>query len=308
VLAGAVPKVVRHDAEKWLKYFLTQREITFLRTLRAAPAVTTLAAHASVDVGVVTGKNEFFVLSAEQVDRLGLGGHTVPVVSRSVHLQGTCLDAAEWRSLAAAGDRVHLLRLGPLDGARPSSRLASYLRRGEASGFHHGYKCSIRDPWYAVPSVWVADAFVFRQIYDFPRVVLNQAGATSTDTIHRLRSKAAPGRLVSNVYTHLTAASAEIEGRSYGGGVLELEPTEAERLLVPANLGAALPLAECDRLVRAGRIDLVLAANDALLLRGQLGLSRTECALLRGVWIKMRDRRLVRRRARRPPRPRAAGA
>jgi adenine-specific DNA-methyltransferase len=296
VLAGAMPKTVRHDGEKWLKYFLTEREITFLRALRAAPCTTALATHASVDIGVVTGKNEFFVLSADQVDRLGGGDHTVPVVSRSGHLKGACFSTAEWQGLAAAGDRVHLLHLAPLNGSRPSPRLARYLRSGEAGGIHRGYKCSIRAPWYAVPSVWVPDAFLFRQIYDFPRLVLNQAGATSTDTIHRLRGRAAPDQIVSSLYTHLTAASAEIEGRSYGGGVLELEPTEAERLLVPAELGAGLPLAECDRLIRAGRIDQVLAENDALLLRGRMGLSSGECTMLRDAWIKMRDRRLARRR------------
>jgi len=296
VLAGALPKTVRHGDEKWLKYFLTEREITFMRTLRAAPVTAALAAHASVDVGVVTGKNEFFVLSDDRVDRLGVGGHTVPVISRSAQLLGACIGAAEWQRLAAAGDRVHLLHLAALDAARPSPRLASYLRLGEANGFDKGYKCSIRVPWYAVPSVWVPDAFLFRQIYDFPRVVLNQAGATSTDTIHRLRGIAAPEQIVANLYTHLAAASAEIEGRSYGGGVLELEPREAERLLVPARLGAALPLGECDRLIRAGRIDQVLGENDALLLRGEMGLSAAECAMLRDVWVKMRDRRLARRR------------
>jgi adenine-specific DNA-methyltransferase len=309
VLARTLPKTVRHDDEKWLKYFLTEREIALMRALRAAPSITALKTHASVDVGVVTGKNEFFVLSKGQVDRLGVASYTVPLISRSAHLQGACIGTAEWQSLADAGDRVHLLHLAPLNGSKPTPRLASYLQCGETNGVHQGYKCSIRLPWYAVPSVWVSDAFVFRQIYDFPRVVLNQAGATSTDTIHRLRSKAAPDHLVSNVYTHLTAASAEIEGRSYGGGVLELEPTEAERLLVPAKLGAALPLAEADRLIRAGRIDQVLIANDALLLRGEMGLSRAECTALRDIWIKMRDRRLVRRRrGRRSPQRKDADA
>ena len=90
-------------------------------------------------------------------------------------------------------------------------------------------------------------------------MVLNASGATSTDTIHRLRSKGAkPERVIANTYTWLTAASAEIEGRSYGGGVLELEPTEAERLLMPAKLNGAMPLTEVDQLVRAGRLDSVL--------------------------------------------------
>jgi hypothetical protein len=72
-------------------------------------------------------------------------------------------------------------------------------------------------------------------------MVLNKAGATSTDTIHRITCKGEkPERVISNTYTWLTAASAEIEGRSYGGGVLELEPTEAERLLMPAVLNGAM--------------------------------------------------------------------
>ena len=55
---------------------------------------------------------------------------------------------------------------------------------------------------------------------------------------------------MSDPYAHLAAASVEIEGRRYGGGVIELEPTEAERLLSPANLVAALPVGEFDRPAR----------------------------------------------------------
>ena len=301
VLAGAVPKTIRHDEEKWLQYFLTAREIDLMRELRGAAAVTTLRTHAAVDVGVVTGSNAFFVLSRRRIEELALEACALPLVSRSAQLKGARITEAEWRALAAAGDRVQLLHLAPLNGAPLAPALASYIREGEAGGIHQAYKCSIRSPWYAVPAVWVPEGFVFRQIHDFPRVVRNQAGATSTDTIHRLRCTADPELVIASVYTHLTAASAEIEGRSYGGGVLELEPTEAERLLVPARLAAALPLAECDRLVRAGKLGQALAESDRLVLAGQLGLSRADCAALREIWVKMRDRRIARRRVRRPP-------
>jgi len=307
VLAGGAPKTIHHDSEKWLKYFLSEREITFMRALRDGSVATSLETHAHVDVGVVTGKNEFFVLSGEQVEQLGLSAYTTPLVSRAVQLQGARIKAADWRALAAGGrDRVHLLHLAPLDGAKLTGTLARYVRAGEESKIHHGYKCSIRKPWYAVPSVWVPDCFLFRQIHDFPRVVLNQAAATSTDTIHRMTCKSPAASVATNLYTHLTAASAEIEGRSYGGGVLELEPTEAERLLVPTKLAPAMPLAECDRLVRAGCLDKVLAENDRLVLRGGMGLSQSDCRLLRGIWEKMRDRRKARRR--RPRRDRAGSA
>ncbi len=321
VLAVAVPKTVRHDEEKWLQYFLTAREIDLMRELRGAPAVSALRAHAGVDVGVVTGSNEFFVLTRRRVEELGLeaAACTRPLVSRSAQLKGARITAAEWQALAAAGERVQLLYLGPPkgspkgppkgapkeapNGAPLAPALASYIRQGEAGGVHRGYKCSIRSPWYAVPAAWVPEGFVFRQIHDFPRVVRNEAAATSTDTIHRLTCRADPELVIANLYTHLTAASAEIEGRSYGGGVLELEPTEAERLLVPARLAVALPLAECDRLVRAGKLGQALDENDRLVLAGELGLSRGDCATLRAIWVKMRDRRIARRRVRRPPSP-----
>jgi adenine-specific DNA-methyltransferase len=298
VLAGAQPKTIRHDNEKWLKYFLSEREITFMRALRDAGVTANLSAHASINVGVVTGKNEFFVLTSAQVEELGLEGNTAPLVSRSAHLKGARVGKADWNAMAAAGDRVHLLHLKP-DGSKLSVALARYIRVGEGNEVHKGYKCSIRDPWYAVPSVWTPDGFMFRQIYDFPRMVLNQAGATSTDTIHRLTSKKEkPERVIANTYTWLTAASAEIEGRSYGGGVLELEPTEAERLLMPATLNGALPLTECDKLTRAGRLNEVLEENARIVLMGHMGLSQSDCFTLRDIWAKMRDRRNARRRGR----------
>lgn len=297
VLKAAQPKIVQHDNEKWLKYFLTEHEIAFMRSLRASSVTADLSSHASVDVGVVTGKNDFFVLSGVQVAELGLEKYTAPLVSRAVQLKGARIGKADWKSMASAGDRVYLLHLKPTNGTKPSGALARYISFGEGNEVHKGFKCSVRAPWYAVPSVWNPDGFLFRQIYDFPRVVLNQAGATSTDTIHRLTCKTEkPERVIANTYTWLTAASAEIEGRSYGGGVLELEPTEAERLLMPAKLNGAMPLAECDRLTRAGSLDDVLEENARIVLRGHMGLSQSDCHLLRDIWMKMRDRRMARRR------------
>jgi len=297
LLRRAEQKVIQHDSEKWLKYFLDNKQIKFMRELREASITAPMSEHASIDVGVVTGKNEFFVLSAEQVLALGLEGYTTPLVSRSVQLKGARLNKTDWKSLSAAGDRVHLLNISPDQAKRLNAKLRNYIEHGEQQKYHTGYKCSIRKPWFLVPSVWVPDGFAFRQIYDFPRMVLNTSGATSTDTIHRLSSKGANAeRIIANTYTWLTAASAEIEGRSYGGGVLELEPTEAERLLMPAQLNGAMPLTEADKLTRAGRLDDVLEENARVILMGHMGLSASDCTLLKGVWTKMRDRRMVRRR------------
>lgn len=299
LLKKAEPKDVRHDSEKWLKYFLSPAEIGLMRELRADTRVTSLFTHAEVDVGVVTGKNDFFLLTAAQVKELGIGRYVTPIVARSAHIRGIRFTRDDWEYLASRSDNVYLLNIGACRDSELPAACAKYIRDAEAQGIHRGYKCSIRNPWYSVPSVWAPDAFLFRQIYDFPRAVLNRAVATSTDTIHRVRCKGKADQIIKSLYTSLTAASAEIEGRSYGGGVLELEPSEAERLLMPGQLGGGLPLEECDRLLRQDRLEDVIKENDQLILRERLDFDRNDCRMLRDIWAKMRNRRSSRKR--KPP-------
>jgi hypothetical protein len=222
-------------------------------------------------------------------------------------LSGAIVTSADWRQLGEDGERVYLFHANSDGNGGLSAAAQAYVALGEKQGYHTTYKCSVRTPWYAVPSVWLPDCFLFRQIYDFPRVVLNKAQATSTDTIHRVKCRVEPRACAESLYTHLTAASAEIEGRSYGGGVLELEPTEAEKLLVPEVLGTAMPLDEVDRLVRAGRLQDVLTENDRLVLMERMGLSRSECSMLRRIWSKLRERRRARSRSALSPHSAACG-
>ena len=299
LLAGAEEKDVRGDREKWLKYFLTGREIELMRELRSHPRIAELGLLAEVDVGIVTGANDFFVLRGDDVRQRGLGRFTRRLVSKAAHMRGTVFTNADWELLAGKDERVHLVDMRLSAAGKLGQAASAYVAEGEARQIQKGYKCSIRKPWFHVPAIWNPDAFLFRQIHDFPRLVLNSANATSTDTIHRVRVRVCDAKsLVAGSFSHLTAASAEIEGRSYGGGVLELEPNEAERVLVPdaAALQAALPLEECDALLRAKRLDAVLAENDRLLLHGALGLSLADCASLKAIWTKMQRRRFDRRR------------
>jgi adenine-specific DNA methylase len=289
-------KVVSRDSEKWLKYLLSSREIDFMRELRGKnPAVTRLSSHASVDVGIVTGKNEFFVLSRSQVATLGLHEYVRPIVSKAIQLEGAVLTKKDMQALCKSDQRVFLLYLNDLPRVSLSSSLLSYISAGEKSGVHSGYKCSIRKPWYTVPDGWEPSCFLFRQIHGFPRIVINEAEATATDTIHRLTCRGEANAIVPQLYNHLFAASAEIQGRSYGGGVLELEPSEAESLLVPKAIGSALPISEVDKLIRMGNLNAVLEQHDRMILRENLGLTVSECRLLSEIWKKMRDRRHARR-------------
>ena len=291
IARGIDEKAVCGDSEKWLKYFLTSSEIEFMRELRLSQAATTLSQYASVDVGVVTGKNKFFVLSRDELRSLDIESCFLKLASRSAHLRGVIFSESDWQKLYDADEKVALLNMRS-DLRKLTKSQMSYINDGERHGYHLGYKCSIRSPWYHVPSIWTPDGFLFRQIYDFPRFIRNDAHACSTDTIHRLTVHGCTvDALISSAYTYMTAASAEIEGRSYGGGVLELEPTEAERLLIPANVEQALSLTEMDSVLRHHGVDELLRLNSQKVLVDGLGLSKAEMNRAQSIWVRMRDRR-----------------
>ena len=290
--------------DKWTALFLPEREAELLRTWASGLELHRLGDLADVDVGIVTGRNRFFVVSEEQAQHLELGDRAVDVVGRTSALRSTLFTKADMRRYATA-NRSKLLNLNGLPRTAFSRALAAYIAQGEAEGVCEGYKCRIRNRWFDVPSVAVPDAFLYRQIHTAPLLVSNQAQATSTDTIHRTRIHAGVDRerLCGAMVNSLTFASAETGGRSYGGGVLELEPREAENLPVPYRFAADLDLEYLDTRLRAGDLPGALAHGDDVLLRRGCGMSPSDIKRARTGWDRLRRRRQRRRSggARRQP-------
>ena len=297
IAAERVEVDLDHGREKWTRYYLSSKELGLVRACEEAEEFTTLGEYADVDVGIVTGRNEFFVLTRAQLDELGLMKYAIPLVGRSAQTPGLTLRRSEWKALAKDGGRCFLLQLGDIPRHELTPEAQAYVAWGEQHQVHKGYKCGIRLPnWWRVPSAWVPDAFLLRQIHDGPRIIANEAGATCTDTIHRIRllKPSVTARMLAAASTNsLTFAFAELRGRSYGGGVLELEPNEAEPLPFP-NLASELPLDELDAIVREAGATAGVDEVDRQLLRGA-GLTKDEVALLNGVWQKLSQRRRKRR-------------
>jgi adenine-specific DNA methylase len=231
------------------------------------------------------------------VEQYSLRAFTQRLVGRSTQLQGVLFSEADWRTNAAKQSPAFLLAVPDLPCASLPEEIRAYIARGEAEGVHTGYKCRIRKRWYVVPSVWTPHAFLLRQVHQYPKLILNEAAATCTDTIHRVKFKhgAAPRAVAAAFLNSLTFAFAEIIGRSYGGGVLELEPNEAEKLLLPLGGADRLDVDELDRLLRAGNISAVLDITDRILLSEGIGLSTEQIRQLRTIWEKLRDRRINRK-------------
>lgn len=286
---------LRHDTEKWTKYFLEPSSIEALRSVRSA-GLKRLGEIADVDVGLVTGRNQFFVMRPSGGKQRDITRHLEPLVSKSSHLRGIQFADADLEELRSSDALCELLALDGSNEPESDEALASYIAAGEAGGVHEGYKCSIRKHWWAVPSRWTPDAFLLRQIHDHPRIIANLTDATSTDTIHRVRmlNGVPPIKLAAASINSVTFAFSEVMGRSYGGGVLELEPREAEGLPFPSPKGLTMrDVAKVDKLLRRGDLIAALDHVDSKLL-GDLDAGLvTE---LRAIWERLRDRRLARGR------------
>jgi len=258
--------------------------------LRASGVAVPLGAIASVDIGFVSGANDFFILSREEAARRGLPADVLtPTMRRPGDIPGL---------LASEGDVRLLLDLAGRPGPSDDHLLA-YLQAGVASSISTRYKCRVRRPWYAVPLPRSKpDAFLPYMSHLGPRLIVNDAGAWSSNLLHgvTLGLLAPPPRaLAVAMASSLTLLSAEIEGRAYGGGVLKLETKEAERVLVPRLSPAAAgrlmdEFPTIDALVQAGALpDAVRIVDQAL------GVDHTT---LWSAYLTFRDRRLGRRRPR----------
>ena len=77
--------------------------------------------------------------------------------------------------------------------------------------------------------------------------------------------------------------------------MLTFEPGEAERLPLPLEGAENLDLKYIDKKIRSNDIETVLELTDKILLSEALGLSNQQINTIRGIWKKLRDRRINRK-------------
>jgi adenine-specific DNA methylase len=280
--------------------FLSPKARGLYRELKQRSDTFPLGEIADVGIGYVTGANDFFHLGPDEAVRLSIpSDYLKPTVRRGKALSGLRLTHRDWSDQLDRRDTGYLLQIERQSGIPAPVR--RYLDEGERLGVHRGYKCRTRDPWYRVPHVYMPDAFLTYMSGAAPRLVANDACAVAPNTLHVLRLHAATPISADGLsvlwQTGLTRLSSELEGHSMGGGMLKLEPTEAERVLIPWNSSSKPldPLAvEVDQLLRNGRETDANRLADQHILREGLGLTNTECQMLRTAAEQLRERRYAR--------------
>lgn len=293
---------MQHVKEKWTKYFVNADEMQLIQQLRSDNRFAKFSEYGLINVGITTGNNGYFSVTEETTEQYGLAEITLPLIGRSSHAHGIYFTPEDWENNKGVGKRARLISFPNIPYEEYPAGYKQYIMLGEKNGEHKGYKCSIRDRWYIVPSVWVPDAFFLRRNNLYPKFVLNRCNAVSTDTMHRMKFNAdvEPENVLLAYYNSISFAFTEICGRSYGGGVLEILPGEMGNILLPKveNVAPELRkklLIHIDSVVRNDEdIEEALDIVDKELLVKVLGVDPEVCHKCRAIWKKMQKRRLGR--------------
>ena len=255
----------------WTRYLLSPSQLHALDAALASPSVERLGSLARFQVSVVTGANDFFSVADADLAAFDLEPWSKPLLPRIRHARGLVYSRRDQAETLRSGARGWLLDFSA-QAADPSKRRgpAAYLRAGEERGLPARYKCRIREPWFRVPHIERGSLFLSKRSHRYPRAIVNEAGAYTTDTIYRgspLPSAGVSARGISaSFHSSLTLLSAELEGRSFGGGVLELVPSEIERLAVVRARESEGWIERLDAVARTGEEEAVVEATDEALL------------------------------------------
>lgn len=276
--------------------FLLPDERRVWRDVLALPSIGTVSDYGEITNGYVTGDNTFFHRCKAEAQEAGIPAGWLHVTARNAHsLRGLEFTRADVAELEAQSLPHHLLTL-PNDDlfAGDHKKLYSLIEEGKARGVDRRFKCRSRSPWWRVPGTHIPDVLVPYMIGRNPVFCVNSAKAVYSNTLHGIRTTVDPFSFSFALYSTLSLLSMEIQGRSYGGGILKLEPREFSRvhLVLPAE--KELPIKEFDTLLRTQRFEAAGKMADQFVLRETLGLGEIDIRLLQSA----RERLVARRNAR----------
>jgi adenine-specific DNA-methyltransferase len=290
-------KKIDFRSNKWTYYFMNQEEIDFLEKIAAKRGLSTIGSYANVEVGITTGANDYFTIPLPVVEAYDLQEFAKPMVGRSVQVNSVIFTEEDWKLNKQSKAKAHLLVFPSKKDLNGNKGANSYIRLGESMGINKGYKTGIREDWFVVPSIKVSDALFIRRNNLYPRLIINEAKAYTTDTMHRVFLKQGTDikAFTASYYNSLSLAFSEVCGRSHGGGVLELMPSETEKILLPYQMENANLLPIIDKMMREKKsIDLILKITNEQILKKGYGLTDSEVKLADNIWKKLSSRRLNR--------------
>lgn len=291
---------VKDERNKWTKYYLSDKQNELIEKVKISKNFQKFEDVALINVGITTGNNDYFSVNKEIVEQYDLHNVTLPLIGRSSQAHGLFFDKKDWKYNIEKGVKAFLINFDEkTDFDSLKIKQKEYIKFGEKTGANKGYKCKIRNKWYCIPSIWVPDAFFLRRSNNYPKFVVNKINAVSTDTMHRINfyEGVDKNRIVLSYYNSITFAFIELNGRSYGGGVLEILPKEVSNIYLPiinkiSNEKVEELLKIIDEKIRnKNEIEELLDIIDQELLINELHITKKDVIEFRKIWKFMVDRR-----------------
>lgn len=219
------------------------REITkyiYSRLLKTAKNTRfqPLGNFATIKIGTVTGANKFFILSAEDIELHNIPKEMIlPIIKNAKNLKSL------WVSLE---DNIQYFLLVIPSDTILENGLKEYIQTGEAKGIHEGYHTKNRKTWYSINISSPPNGFIPYMSKEIPYITHNSARVLSTNSIHQIFYSPNVNDemrkwIQFSMLSSISQLSIELYGKTYGGGVLKVEPTSAKRILVFSGDGRPFP-------------------------------------------------------------------
>jgi adenine-specific DNA-methyltransferase len=214
-------------------FLISQVARDLYRRIAQTPTTLRFGDLATVGIGYVSGANDFFHLRPSDAKRWNIPAAVLhPSVrnGRALPASRLTLDVVEqWKR---NDDAILLLKLPKMDDI--ASAVRRYLDTEAGRAAREAYKCRARDPWYSVPDVQVPDFFLSYMSGREPNLVRNDARCTCTNSVHSVRLKGGAAKRYFTAWgSAFVQLSCELEGHPLGGGMLKLEPREAQQIILP---------------------------------------------------------------------------
>lgn len=278
---------------KWTHHFLTSEELTFIDNLKRQ--LKTVNDYSVSRPGIVTAANKFFIINKETEKKYGLSKYTKPIIQKGKFVNGSVVFNNE--DLQQLVDNKYpslLLQLN--DNDKISKKLKEYLNIGELEEIPFRYKCRIRNNWYVIPNIAESpDAFFFKRSHLYPKLLKNNSDAFVTDSAYKVNMKNGfdLNSFIYSFYNTLTLLLSELDGRYYGGGVLELIPSEFKKLPIPyVEINQIQFEKFTTDFENKSNIEQILIQNDFNILNSTLGINNENLQKLSEIRNKLKKKRL----------------
>lgn len=234
-IINQVPQLELDPETKWTNYFSLDPYLSF-------PDLKPFNEIAEIKRGIATGKNEYFCLSQEDINKWGINPKYLSRVVRRIDPNSNLeLDGDWWREQ----ENPHWLLYHLENEIENDEAVKAYIKYGQNTGVNDGYITSNRDPWYRVERRDPPSIIATYMSKNGFRFIQNMAEVRTLNNLHNIylnpcysedQIRALMVYLNSGLFNKILTQN----GRTYSGGMNKIEPNELKNapVLDPNELTA----------------------------------------------------------------------